>query len=73
MMASSWLVAGPASSSGVAGSDLAELADELAWAAVVEDVEEPAPGGDVEGLDELGGTVGEPRGAAQGRRVGPIL
>lgn len=56
-------VAGPALCVGAAGFGFADLVDELAWPAFVEDVEGAGPVGDVEGLDELGGAVGENCGA----------
>jgi len=40
------------------------LAKELPWSAAAEDVEEAAPVGDVEGLDEARSSVGEYRGSS---------
>ena len=65
------LVAAPALCVGVAGFGFADLVDELAWAAFIEDVEESGPVGEVEGLDELGAAVGEDCGAPKvGERDG---
>lgn len=53
------LVSGPSACLGIAGFDSAKLTKELAWTRGAEDVEQTVPVGDVERLDDAGGSIGK--------------